>query len=125
MLITVAFALMLFVLLAVFVMQRGRRAGGGGMLGSMGNTGVFVQGMLTVTGVSDRPDAGDRDDQMFCTVSGTIIGPDTAPTDVYGNLVLTGKTPWPQIGADMAVVYKPGKAETSWRFGNLDTPPAL
>ncbi len=123
MLITVAFALMLVVLLAVFVMQRGRRPGGG-MFGGMGNAASFVEGTFTVTGVSNRPDAGDKNDQMFCTVSGTIIGPDTAPTDVYGDLVLTGKTPWPQVGSDMPVVYKPGKTETSWRFGSLEIPPA-
>ena len=123
MLITVAFALMLVVLLALFVMQRGRRPGGAGLFGG-GGAGSFVQGTFTVTGVSDRPAIGDKNDQMFCTVSGTIVGPDTAPTDVYGDLVVAGKTPWPQVGSDMPVVYKPGKAETSWRFGNLEVPPA-
>ncbi|MGV9711702.1 hypothetical protein ACWDTI_13680 [Gordonia sp. NPDC003424] len=79
----------------------------------------FVQGTLTVTGVSDRQDQGDAKGERFCTVSGTIVGPQTNPAEVYGTLVLGDNDPWPQIGADLPVVYKPGKAASSWRFGQL------
>ncbi|WAC56266.1 hypothetical protein [Gordonia sp. SL306] len=88
--------------------------------------GQFVQGTLTVTGVSDRPDQGDAKGERYCTVSGTIVGPQTDPAEVYGTLVFGENDPWPQIGADLPVVYKPGKATSSWRFGELppmDSPP--
>ncbi|MGU3293675.1 hypothetical protein [Williamsia sp. M5A3_1d] len=124
--VSVVLFVMFAVLLTFMVLQwrRGRAGGSGGLFGGGGVGAGLVQGTLTVTGVSDRPDEGDRNDQMYCTVSGTIIGPDTAPTNVYGHMVVTGKTPWPQIGADMPVVYKPGKTDTSWRFGSLEIPPA-
>ncbi|MBE7161704.1 MAG: hypothetical protein INR72_10685 [Williamsia herbipolensis] len=124
---SIAFTIMFAILLVVLILQwqRGRaggRAAGGGLFG--GGTTGFVEGTLTVTGVSDQAEQGDKNGDMFCTVSGTIIGPDTPPTDVYGHLVLGADTPWPKIGTDMPVVYKPGKAETSWRFGSLEVPPA-
>ncbi|GAA2066542.1 hypothetical protein GCM10009722_31100 [Williamsia deligens] len=127
---SIAFTIMFAALLVVLVLQwqRGRRAGGGAAAGGGGlfggGTAGFVEGTLTVTGVSDPAEQGDKNGDMFCTVSGTIIGPDTAPTDVYGHLVLGADNPWPKIGTDIPVVYRPGKAETSWRFGSLQVPPA-
>ncbi|WP_040509225.1 hypothetical protein [Gordonia soli] len=119
----VAFSLILAVLVVVLVFQwqRGRspRPLGGGRAGS------FVQGTFTVTGVSDRPDHGDKKGERFCTISGTINGPQTQPAEVYGTLVVGENDPWPQIGADLAVVYKPGKASTSWQFGELPPPPPI
>ncbi|MYR04860.1 hypothetical protein GTV32_00230 [Gordonia sp. SID5947] len=88
--------------------------------------GQFVQGTLTITGVSDRPDQGDAKGERYCTVSGTIVGPQTDPAEVYGTLVFGERDSWPQIGADLPVVYKPGKATSTWRFGELppmDVPP--
>ena len=115
---TVTIAILLAALAVVMIMQmRGRQVGGFGGRG-LGGGGGLVQGRLTVTGVSDRPDA-DSKGQAFCTVSGTIVGPGTEPAEVYGTMVLTDGQPWPQIGSDHPVVYKPGKAETSWHFGEL------
>ena len=125
---SIAFTIMFAILLVVLILQwqRGRAAGGraagAGLFG--GGAAGFVEGTLTVTGVSDQAEQGDKNGDMFCTVSGTIVGPDTPPTDVYGHLVLDANAPWPKIGTDMPVVYRPGKAETSWRFGSLEVPPA-
>ena len=124
MLLGVAFAMMLAVLIAVLVMQwqRGRNPkplDGSKMM-------QFAQGTFTVTGVSDRPDHGDTKGERFCTVSGTITGPQTQPTEVYGTLVFGEHDPWPQVGVDMPVIFKPGKTESSWQFGTLppiDGPP--
>ncbi|MGC4933746.1 hypothetical protein ACLQ3C_08680 [Gordonia sp. DT30] len=114
--ITVTIAILLAVIAVAMIMQmRGRRVGFGG--GARGGAGL-VQGRLTVTGVSDRPEADSKGD-AYCTVSGTIIGPGTEPAEVYGTLVLADGQPWPQIGSYHPVVYKPGKAETSWHFGEL------
>ena len=134
---SIAFTIMFAVLLVALILQwqRGRgaggrgangRAAGGGVLGGLfgGGSAGFVEGTLTVTGVSDPAEQGDKNGDMFCTVSGPLIGPDTAPADVYGHLVLGANSPWPKVGTDMPVVYKPGKAETSWRFGSLEVPPA-
>lgn len=75
-----------------------------------------VPGTLKVTGVSDKPVEGDKNNQVFCTVSGTITGPDTPPTDVYGRFVVTMAMSWPSIGDEIPVTYKPGKAETTWEI---------
>ncbi|MGW5524249.1 hypothetical protein [Gordonia sp. NPDC003950] len=118
--ITITIAVLLAALAVGMIMQmRGRRIGGfsGGGAG-------YEQGTLTVTGVSDRPQP-DSKGEVFCTVSGVINGPGTSPTEVYGTMVLTDGASWPQVGSDHPVVYRPGKAETSWRFGELPpvTPP--
>ena len=116
MLLTITFALILAVLAVVLIVQfRGKGFGG---FGARSAGAGFVQGTLTVTGVSERPDA-DSKGQAFCTVSGTIVGPGTNPADVYGTMILTEGQPWPQMADQYPVVYKPGKAETSWQFGEL------
>lgn len=115
--ITLTIAILLAALAVGMIMQmRGRRTGGlrGGGAG-------YEQGTLTITGVSDRPEA-DSKGEAFCTVSGTINGPGTPPVEVYGTLVLVDGAPWPQMGSDHPVVYRPGKAETSWKFGELPPP---
>ncbi|MFT4042880.1 MAG: hypothetical protein QM673_06945 [Gordonia sp. (in: high G+C Gram-positive bacteria)] len=127
MLITIVFVVLLAGLVVVTVRgfqargaggTGGRGSGGGGLGGGRGRGAGYAQGTLTVTGVSDRPDA-DSKGQAFCTVSGTIVGPGTAPTEVYGQMILDQGQPWPYLGSDHPVVYKPGKAESSWQFGAL------
>lgn len=113
----------IFILVAVLVALFLRYRGSSGGALKPGQAGQFTQGTLTLTGVSERPDEGDSKGERFCTLSGTIIGPDTQPTEVYGTVVFGETEPWPQVGAEMPVVYKPGKAETSWRFGALPQEP--
>ncbi|GAC47461.1 hypothetical protein [Gordonia aichiensis] len=115
--------LLVVAVVAMIMRNRGQRIGGFG-----GNTAGYAQGLLTVTGVSEQAEP-DSKGQMFCTISGTINGPGTHPTDVYGTMVLSDGEMWPQIGSEHAVVYKPGKAATTWGFGQLppmqtpDAPP--
>lgn len=113
----VAFSLMLAALLVVLLYQwqRGRNP----RPLDASRAAQFVEGRFTVTGISDRPEQGDAKGERFCTLSGTIVGPQTEPTEVYGTLVLGEADPWPQLGADLPVIYKPGKAMTTWRFGAL------
>ncbi|MDF6103734.1 hypothetical protein P9A14_16930 [Gordonia hongkongensis] len=120
MLLTVTFTLLIAALVVVLVVQwqRGRNP----QPVSAAKASQFVQGTFTVVGVSDRDDeptksAADKDGNRFCTISGTIVGPETSPTEVYGTLVLGAGDPWPQVGDDLPVLYKPQKAATSWRFG--------
>lgn len=114
---TVTFTVLLAALVVALVVQwqRGRNP----RPLTPGQAANFVQGTFTITGVSERPDEGDKSGERFCTLSGTIVGPETAPTEVYGTLVLGENSPWPQIGDDLDVLYKPHKAATSWRFGSL------
>ncbi len=114
------FVIVLVGVLAMLLVQWRRGQGTGDM--SADKAAQFVQGMLTVTGVSDRPKDGDKNGDRFCTLSGTITGPQTAPTEVYGTITLGTLAPWPQLGTDMPVIYKPGKAETTWRFGTVPPP---
>ncbi|MAU84783.1 hypothetical protein VX037_01700 [Gordonia sp. Z-3] len=120
MLLAVGFTVVIAAVLVALVVQWQRGRSPQGLSGA--RAAQFVQGTFTVTGVSERPDQGDAKGERFCTVSGTIVGPQTEPAEVYGTLVLGDADPWPQIGADLPVVYKPGKATSSWRFGEL--PPA-
>ena len=120
MLLTVTFTLLIAALVVVLVVQwqRGRNP----QPMSAAKASQFVQGTFTVVGVSDRDDeptksAADKDGNRFCTICGTIVGPETSPTEVYGTLVLGAGDPWPQVGDDLPVLYKPQKAATSWRFG--------
>lgn len=80
----------------------------------------FEQGTLTVTGVSDRPEEADAKGEVYATISGTIVGAGIAPTDVYTTTVLNlVNDPWPRLGDDLPVFYKPGKVESTWRIGQL------
>ncbi|GAA3958545.1 hypothetical protein [Gordonia caeni] len=110
--ITVVFILLIAATLASFFLGRGRMASFG--KGGAGGAG-YASGTMTVTGVSSRGDA-DKNGQAYFTLSGTIIGPDTPPTEVYGSLVLGSGDPDPSVGQELPVVYKPGKAATTWRF---------
>ena len=108
------------VIVALVVQWRGGR---GGKVLSPGAAAQFVQGVFTVTGVSERPVGTDKNGESYCTIPGTISGPQTNPTEVYGTLVVGALGQWPQIGTDMPVIYKPDKAETTWRFGTAQPPP--
>ncbi|MCH5644826.1 MULTISPECIES: hypothetical protein [unclassified Gordonia (in: high G+C Gram-positive bacteria)] len=113
----VAFSFLLAALVVVMIVQwqRGRNP----RPLTPGQAANYVQGTFTITGVSDRPDEGDKNGERFATISGTIVGPETNPTEVYGTLVLGTTDRWPAIGDDISVLYKPHKAATSWRFGDL------
>ncbi|TYQ04531.1 UNVERIFIED_ORG: hypothetical protein L601_000600002040 [Gordonia westfalica J30] len=124
MLLTVTFTLLLAALVVVLVMQWQRGRNPRAM--SAGKASQYVQGMLTIVGVSDNQSdpqsATDKNGQRFYTITGTIVGPETNPTEVYGTLVLGPDDPWPQVGDDLPVIYKPHKAVTSWQFGVLPDP---
>ena len=107
MVLTVTFTLLIAALVVVLVVQwqRGRNP----QPMSAAKASQFVQGTFTVVGVSDRDDeptksAADKDGNRFCTISGTIVGPETSPTEVYGTLVLGAGDPWPQVGDDLPVL---------------------
>lgn len=111
--ITVVFILLIAATLASFLIGRTRT-------GTRGTAAAGYQsGTLTVTGVSGRGET-DKNGAAYFTVSGTIIGGETAPTEVYGTLVLATGDPDPFVGQDLPVVYKPGKTSTTWRFGTLE-----
>lgn len=116
----IVFVIVLIGVLAMLLAQWRRGRGTDAM--PQARAAQFVQGMLTVTGVSDRPKERDKNGDRFCTLSGTITGPQTAPTEVYGTVTLGALAPWPQLGTDIPVIYKPGKAETTWRFGTVPPP---
>ncbi|MFT3900689.1 MAG: hypothetical protein QM728_10685 [Gordonia sp. (in: high G+C Gram-positive bacteria)] len=75
---------------------------------------AMSSGTLTVTGVSERPAKGDANGKAFLTISGTIIGADIAPTEVYGSFDYSLDAPWPTIGQDLPVRYNPRKPDQSW-----------
>ncbi|MFZ2509724.1 MAG: hypothetical protein WAW85_01345 [Gordonia sp. (in: high G+C Gram-positive bacteria)] len=110
--ITVVFILLIVATLASFLIGRSRSGVRGGAAAG------YESGSFTVTGVSGRGDA-DKNGAAYCTVSGTIIGAATAPTEVYGTLVLGTGDADPVIGQELPVIYKPGKKATTWRFGTL------
>ncbi|GAB06753.1 hypothetical protein M2359_003750 [Gordonia amarae] len=116
------FIIVLVAVLVMLVMQW--RGGRGGKGLSQAAAAQYVQGTFTVTGVSERPAETDKNGDSYCTISGTITGPQTNPTEVYGTLVIGALGSWPHHGSDMPVIYKPGKAETTWRFGTLEEPSA-
>lgn len=111
---TVAVIILLVATLAMIFARRSGRGLGQRVGGASG----YESGTLTVTGVSGRGDA-DKNGVAYFTVSGTIIGNGTAPTEVYRTMLVNTGDPDPYIGQDMFVVYKPGKAATTWRFGTL------
>lgn len=111
--------ILMFVALLAALLIQWRRSRSGAPAGGQAGDPRFsnrVPGTLTLTGVSDKPVEGDKNHQVFCTMSGTIAGPDTAPTDVYGRFVVPMSMMWPSIGDEIPVTYKPGKAETSWQL---------
>ena len=61
------FVIVLVGVLAMLLVQWRRGQGTGDM--SADKAAQFVQGMLTVTGVSDRPKDGDKHGDRFCTLS--------------------------------------------------------
>ncbi|MEZ5209992.1 hypothetical protein [Gordonia sp. (in: high G+C Gram-positive bacteria)] len=111
---TVAFIILL---VATLVMMLARRSGRGFAQGAPGAG--YAAGTLTITGVSGAG-ARDKNEQAYFTFTGTIVGPQTPPTEVYGTLALGPADQEPKIGDDKPVIYKPGKTATSWRFGTLE-----
>ena len=85
----------------------------GGRQPSAAKLAAMSAGTLTLTGVSPAR-RGRQERQAFVTVSGTVLGPDIAPTEVYGGFVWSLDAPWPQIGQDMPVRYDPRKVDSSW-----------
>ena len=112
--ITVVFILLIAATIASIFLGPGRGFGG-----SASTSSGYASGTMTVTGVSGRGEA-DKNGQVYFTVSGTIIGADTAPTEVYRTMVLPAEAADPYIGEERPVVYKPGKTATTWRFGTLE-----
>lgn len=77
----------------------------------------YVQGVITVTSaVLGEP---DRTGARNCTLTGTITGDGTPPAEVYGQVVIPAGAVEPYPGLDQPVVYKPGKEDSTWRFGSL------
>ncbi len=112
--VTIVFILLIAGTLASFFIGRSRWAAGGSTTAAAG----YAGGTLTVTGVSGRGHA-DKNGAVNVTVSGTIVGDATAPTEVYGTMVLNTGDRDPFVGQEFQVVYKPGKTESTWRFGTL------
>lgn len=80
-----------------------------------GDVAQHISGILTVTGVSKRG-VVDKEGKLFCAISGTIIGPEISPTQVYRQFIFQETDSWPQIGAELPVTYRPGKVDASWRL---------
>lgn len=99
--------------------QRSRNPGTGTAVAGPG----LEDGLLTLTGVSPRPLEADSKGQVFVTVSGGIVGPTTAPTHVYRQLIVDFAARWPEVGDRLPVYYKVGKVDSSWRLGSLTPPP--
>ncbi|GAA4683196.1 hypothetical protein [Gordonia humi] len=77
----------------------------------------YAQGTLTVTSaVLGDP---DKNGARNCTVTGTIVASGSAPAEVYGRIVLPAGATEPYPGLEQPVVYKPGKEDSTWRFGTL------
>ncbi|EGD55279.1 hypothetical protein [Gordonia neofelifaecis] len=106
----------LLLVVSVVAMIASRR--GNGFRGPGTAAAGFVQGTLTVTGLG-RENEPDKNGQRYCTLSGTIIGPQIGPTEVYGTQVLGPGAVAPSIGTDLPVVYRPGKVDSTWRLGAL------
>ncbi|KXP01087.1 hypothetical protein [Tsukamurella pseudospumae] len=113
--------LMLAAMLGAFVVmwQRSKR----GTLGTAPAGPGMEDGTLTLSGVSPRPVEADQKGQAFVTVSGSIVGPTTAPTPVYRRLVVDFAERWPEVGDRLPVYYKVGKIDSSWQLGSLTPPP--
>ena len=96
---------------------RGRRSGVAPALAP-----GLEDGVLTLTGVTERPLDADKDGRAFATVSGQITGPSIPPTQVYRRLVLEFGSPWPEVGQQWPVFYKVGKVDSTWNPGRLSAP---
>ncbi|WP_345497867.1 hypothetical protein [Nocardia callitridis] len=96
------FGFLLIMLVAVAAMGiRFLRSRGGGVPANA------ETGLLTLTGVSPRPEAFG---EQFVTVTGNLNGPTVPGTVVYGRMVWSGSV-WPAIGDTFTVVYPAGKPE--------------
>lgn len=118
MLVTIALVLLLAALAVALIMGLRGRSFGSLSGRQRSQAGGYAEGVLTVTGVSERREP-DSKGQSFCTISGTIVGPGTDPTDVYASMVWPQEQQWPQMGSDLPVTYKPGKVVSTWQFGGL------
>lgn len=108
---TLFIALIIVTAISLFMSRRGR-----GFPAATASRG-YVEGTMTVTSAAlGHP---DRDGARHCTITGTIAGPESAPAEVYGRLVLPAESVEPYPGLDQPVVYKPGKEDSTWRFGTL------
>ncbi|WP_019202694.1 hypothetical protein [Tsukamurella sp. 1534] len=109
------------VILAALVMgwRRSRKVVAGTAVAGPG----MEDGVLTISGVTERPDDADQNGQAFATISGSITGPSARPTQVYRRLVMDFGQRWPEVGDQLPVYYKVGKVETSWEVGSLTPPP--
>lgn len=104
-------ALLIVTAISLFMSRRGR-----GFSSPTAGRG-YVEGTMTVTSaVLGDP---DRDGARNCTITGTITGPDSSPAEVYGRIVIPAGSVEPYPGLDQPVVYKPGKEDSTWRFGTL------
>lgn len=113
--ILVLFTALLIVSVILLKVSRGNGPAGGFGMASSGRG--YVDGTMTITSAASG--AMDRNGARTCTIAGTIIGPDTPGVEVYGRVVLPSGTVEPKPGEDRPVVYKPGKEESTWRFGTL------
>lgn len=113
-LVPIAFALMIAAgAVFAFRAMRGKGGFGGGATSARG----FAEGTLTVTGVSAG--AADRNDDRYVTVTGTISSAQSPPAEIYGRMVVRSSGNEPVVGQEFPVVFKPGKADSTWRLGSL------
>ncbi len=110
----------LVVLIAVGVTWRRAQRG---VARTMDAQSGLEQGTMTLTGVSPRPLDADKNGEATVTISGSLAGPSTSPRPVYGRFVWKFADTWPEVGDQLAVVYKIGKADTTWHVGTLTPPP--
>ncbi|MGW4365250.1 hypothetical protein ACWEKT_06355 [Nocardia takedensis] len=94
--------IMVTTLVAMIVLYRRGRGGGGFAGGAQPE-----QGSLYVTGVSPVPDALG---EQFVTITGTLSGPTVPERVVYGRFVWEVHR-WPSIGDHFPVVYPSGKPD--------------
>lgn len=89
----------------------------GGRFGTPTGGAGYVEGSMTIT--SAATGEMDRNGERRCTVTGTVVGPGASAVEVYGPILLPSGARVPFAGEERPVVYKPGKAESTWRFGTL------
>ncbi|GEE03915.1 hypothetical protein nbrc107696_43610 [Gordonia spumicola] len=113
--ILVLFTALLIVSVILLKVSRGNGPAGG--FGAPSASRGWADGTLTVTSAASG--AMDRNGERTCTVTGMIVGPGAAAVEVYGRVVLPSGATQPRTGEEIPVVYKPGKEESTWRFGTL------